>query len=152
MASDLFRLRPKVLGGLIALSLLGLATVPAIAAGMEVKVEMWDKQDGMQGMTLSTDRVKTGTVTFKVTNVSKSEQEHEFLVAKTDLMPDKLSFVQGGARVDESKLPGLKELGDLEPGQSRSMTLNMTPGKYLLFCNEEGHVKAGMWANVTVTP
>jgi uncharacterized cupredoxin-like copper-binding protein len=113
---------------------------------------MWDKADGTQGMTLSTDRVKAGKVTFKVTNVSKSEQEHEFLAAKTDLTPDKLSFVQEGARLDESKLLDLKELGDLEPGQTRSMTLNMTVGKYLLFCNEVGHFKAGMWASVTVTP
>src|SRR4030095_12573835 len=134
MGSNLLRFRPKLLGSLIALSLLALATMQAIAAGMEIEVQMWDKQDGTQGMTLSTDRVKAGKVTFKVTNVSKSEQEHEFLVAKTDLTPDKLSFLQEGARLDESKLPGLKELGDLEPGQTRSMTLNMTAGKYLLFC------------------
>jgi uncharacterized cupredoxin-like copper-binding protein len=32
------------------------------------------------------------------------------------------------------------------------MTLNMTVGRYLLFCNEVGHFKAGMWTSVTVTP
>jgi uncharacterized cupredoxin-like copper-binding protein len=148
MASNLLRFRPKVLGSLTALSLLVLATIPAIAAATEIDVQRWDKADGTQGMTLSTDP----KVTFKVTNVSKSEQEHEFLAAKTDLTPDKLSFVQEGARLDESKLLDLKELGDLEPGQTRSMTLNMTVGKYLLFCNEVGHFKAGMWASVTVTP
>jgi hypothetical protein len=96
MASDLLKFHQKVLGSLAALGLLALATMPAIAAAMEIDVQMWDKPDGTQGMALSADRIKAGKVTFKVTNVSKSEQEHEFLIAKTNLAPDTLSFVQEG--------------------------------------------------------
>jgi uncharacterized cupredoxin-like copper-binding protein len=122
------------------------------AADATVKVEMWDKSDGSQGMDLSTDKVKAGKVTLEVTNVSKNEVEHEFLVARTDLAPDRLPMTQAGARVDESKLTDLKELGDLEPGKSGKLTLDLTPGKYLLFCNEEGHFTAGMYAYLTVEP
>ena len=50
-----------------------------------------------------------------------------------------------GVRVDEDKLKGMKELGDVHPGKSRSNTLTLKAGKYLLFCNEAGHFKAGMY-------
>jgi uncharacterized cupredoxin-like copper-binding protein len=57
-----------------------------------------------------------------------------------------------GARVDEDKLQGLKELGDVHPGKTRSTTLTLKAGKYMLFCNEAGHFKAGMYATFTVGP
>jgi len=143
--------RRSALGGLLVLGLAAAFGAPAIAGTSVITVDMWDKPDGTQGMTLSTDSVSAGKVTFRVTNVSKTDQEHEFLIAKTELAADELPFTQEGARVDESKLPGLQELGDLEPGDSGSLTLSLEPGKYLLFCNEEGHVKAGMVATLTVT-
>lgn len=141
-------------GLLATLLVLGLLGVPAmaVAADTTVKVDMWDKPDGSQGMDLSTAKVKAGKVTFEVANVSKNEEEHEFLLARTDLAPEQLPMTQAGARIDESKLTGLQELGDLEPGQSRKGTFDLTPGKYLLFCNEEGHFAAGMYAYLTVEP
>ena len=141
-------------GILAALLLLGLASLPALpaAADTTVKVAMWDKPDGSQGMDLSTAKVKAGKVTFEVTNVSRNDEEHEFLLARTDLAPDQLPMTQAGARVDESKLADLQELGDLEPGKSRTGTFDLAPGKYLLFCNEEGHFGAGMYAYLTVEP
>jgi uncharacterized cupredoxin-like copper-binding protein len=141
-------------GILAVLLVLGLLSVPALpaAADATVKVDMWDKPDGSQGMDLSVATVPAGKVTFEVANVSKNEEEHEFLIAKTDLAPDQLPMTQAGARVDESKLSGLEELGDLEPGKSGKLTLDLTPGKYLLFCNEEGHFAAGMYAYLTVEP
>ncbi len=111
---------------------------------------MWDKPDGSQGMDLSATKVKAGEVTFEVTNVSKNDEEHEFLIAKTDLAPEQLPITQAGARLQESKLPDLQELGDLEPGENGTLTVDLMPGKYLLFCNEEGHFAAGMYAYLTV--
>jgi uncharacterized cupredoxin-like copper-binding protein len=151
MTSETWTGRRGLLVALLALGLVALPALPA-AADATVKVDMWDKPDGSQGMDLSTDKVKAGKVTFDVTNVSKNEEEHEFLVTKTDLAPDRLPMTQAGARVDESKLQGLEELGDLEPGKSGKLTLDLTPGKYLLFCNEEGHFAAGMYAYLTVEP
>jgi uncharacterized cupredoxin-like copper-binding protein len=141
-------------GILAALLVLGSMSMPAVpaAADTTVKVDMWDKPDGSQGMDLSTTKVTPGKVTFEVTNVSKNDEEHEFLIAKTDQAPEQLPTTQGGVRIDESKLPGLEELGDLEPGESGKLTLDLTPGKYLLFCNEEGHFAAGMFAYLTVEP
>jgi len=138
-----------MLAGLLVPAMLGLSAVPA-AADATIKVDMWDKPDGSQGMDLSATTVKAGEVTFEVTNVSKNDEEHEFLIAKTDLAPEQLPTTQAGARIQESKLPDLQELGDLEPGENGTLTVDLTPGKYLLFCNEEGHFAAGMYAYLTV--
>jgi uncharacterized cupredoxin-like copper-binding protein len=53
--------------------------------------------------------------------------------------------------VDEKKLKGIKELDDLKPGKDGTLTLNLKPGHYVVFCNEPGHFQAGMRAELTVT-
>ena len=137
---------------LLALSLLCSIALPALGAEPTVvNADLWNKPDGSQGVTLSTDHVKTGKVTFKVKNISTNE-DHELLLTKTDLAPSALPMDADGVRVDEDKLKGLKELGDVHPGKSRNTTLTLAPGKYLLFCNEQGHFTAGMYTYLTVTP
>lgn len=136
--------------GMLVLAI-GLLSTPA-AADTKVKVDMWDKPDGSQGMDVSPAKVTAGKVTFEVSNVSKNDEEHEFLIVKTDLAADKLPMKEAGARIDESMLPGIEELGDLEPGDSGTLTVDLVPGTYLLFCNEEGHFGAGMFAYLTVEP
>jgi uncharacterized cupredoxin-like copper-binding protein len=120
------------------------------AGAQQVNAELWDKSDGSQGVTLSTDHVKPGKIVFNVKNIS-TDMDHELLLAKTDT-PDALPMDASGARVDEDKLKGLKELGDVHPGKTRTTTLRLKAGKYTLFCNEAGHFKAGMYTAFTVVP
>ncbi len=137
---------------LLAASLLCTVAIPALAAGPTVvSADLWNKADGSQGVTLSTDHVKPGKVLFKVKNIS-TDEDHELLLIKTDLAPDALPMDKDGVRVEEDKLKDLKELGDVHPGKSRNTTLTLKAGKYLLFCNEAGHFKAGMYATFTVAP
>jgi hypothetical protein len=56
-------------------------------------------------MDLRTDKVKTGKVTSDVTDVSKSDVEHAFLVAETGLAPGQLPMTQAGARSTRASLP-----------------------------------------------
>jgi uncharacterized cupredoxin-like copper-binding protein len=133
-------------GTLLATSLPGPAT-----ADETLKIEVWNKQDGSQGMTLSAAEIKAGKVMFEVTN-SSTDMEHEFLYVKTDLAPDQFPMQDGDIKVDEGKLTGFHEFGDVEPGDTKTWTADLDAGKYLLFCNEEGHFKAGMYATLTVTP
>jgi uncharacterized cupredoxin-like copper-binding protein len=144
--------RRHFLAGLTAIGLLQVFAAPVSAASSTIKVELWDKPDGTQGITLNPDKIKAGKVTFVVTNASKTEQEHEFLVVKTNLTADKLPMTQGGARVDEDKLGHIDEVGDIEPGKTKKGTFTLTAGKYLLFCNEEGHMNAGMVTSFVVEP
>ena len=43
-----------------------------------------------------------------------------------------------------------RETGDLAPGASKTITLNLTPGHYALICNMPGHYLAGQRTDLTV--
>jgi uncharacterized cupredoxin-like copper-binding protein len=124
---------------------------PVNAEPSVVQVAMTNKPDGHQIMILSRNPVHSGPVFFKVKNQSPNSV-HEFLAVRTDLDPTSFPMAEGGTRVDESKLSGIKELGDLEPGKSGHMQMNLSPGRYVLFCNQPGHFMAGMFATLNVTP
>jgi uncharacterized cupredoxin-like copper-binding protein len=120
-----------------------------VADAMVVEeVIMNNKPDGGQVMILSN---KAGTVLFKVMNRS-ANLVHEFLVLRTDLDPGAFPVEDQGNKVDETKMQGIKELGDLEPSKSGQMKMTLKPGTYVLFCNEPGHFKAGMVTKLVVAP
>ncbi len=133
----------------LAAAFVGAISAPVLADAT-VKVELWDKSDGSQGINLSTAEVKAGMVTFEITNSSKSK-EHEFLIIKTDMTFDQFPMKDSGSRVDESKLEGIDEFGDVEEGETKNWTTELTPGRYVLFCNERGHFPAGMRTTFMVT-
>jgi uncharacterized cupredoxin-like copper-binding protein len=125
------------------------ASAPA-SADETVKVALWNKQDGSQGIDLSTDTVKAGKVAFVITNASK-DMEHEFLIVPTDMTFGQFPMKDAGAKVDEGKLKGVDEFGDVEEGETKTWNTELKPGRYVLFCNEEGHFKAGMETILNVT-
>ena len=61
-------------------------------------------------------------------------------------------MTEDGVKVDEAKMKGVKELGDLKPGTSGEMRTILTPGRYVMFCNQPGHFRGGMFAVLVVTP
>ena len=141
--------RSTAFGLLAGMSLAFGAAIAVANTPNDLNVDMWNKQDGSQGITLGTDKVAAGTVNFVVHNSSTSET-HEFLVLKTDLPVDAFADNADGTKIDETKLSGITELGDLKPGESGNLTLALTPGRYVVFCNQEGHFHAGMFAQLTV--
>jgi uncharacterized cupredoxin-like copper-binding protein len=153
--------------------LYGLALAVAIVAPAHadtvVKVSLWDKGGmmdmsksmglgmGMHGkmnmavMGIETDKktVPAGKVTFNVNNASK-EVIHEMLVSLVASEDAVLPFVDNENRVNEEKSGDLGEVSELDPGKSGSLTLDLKPGVYILFCNVPGHYMAGMWTALTV--
>jgi uncharacterized cupredoxin-like copper-binding protein len=123
----------------------------AKAEATTVEVSMINRQDGSQVMMLSKKTIHQGPVLFKVANHS-ANMVHEFLVLRTDLDPHDFPMEDGGAKVDEAKLNGIQEMGDLDPGKSGDMRLTLKPGRYVLFCNQPGHFRAGMVAVLRVAP
>src|SRR5579871_3743394 len=98
--------------------------------------------------------VPAGEVTFRVKNLGT--MEHEMIVLKTDTPFDQLPVADAGDppapvatganKVDEANNVG--ETGDpnLKPGETRTFTVKLAPGKYVLVCNLAGHYQMGMRA------
>jgi uncharacterized cupredoxin-like copper-binding protein len=86
---------------------------------------------------------RAGRVTFHVRNAGRIT--HEFVVLRTNTPAGRLAK---GGRADESGNVG--EVGDLQPGASRTLALSLRPGHYALVCNLPGHYLAGQHADFTV--
>lgn len=90
-----------------------------------------------------------GAVTFVVTNAGTVT--HEFVILKTDIAE--------GALPPSADEPGkaqevghVEEIEDIAAGATATLTVALTPGKYVLICNEPGHYAAGMHASFIVLP
>lgn len=114
-----------------------------------VNVNLWNKGD-KDGITLSTHKVKAGPVEFHVTNTS-TNLEHEFLIAEWNRSIHGLPYNTNKTQVKEGALPQLAGVEDMKPGAKAILRLSLKPGRYVAFCNEPGHYKAGMETQLTVT-
>jgi uncharacterized cupredoxin-like copper-binding protein len=93
-------------------------------------------------------RLESGTYTIHVANDGATD--HELIIAPTKngslpLRPD-------GLTIDEESLES-SEPGSLEPGSPgarRVLKVHLAPGRYVFFCNMEGHFMAGMHHEVVV--
>jgi uncharacterized cupredoxin-like copper-binding protein len=107
---------------------------PASVRTIDVKLgEMWVKPNYTS--------VKAGRVTFAATNTG--QLEHELMIERMPLKMD------APGRPNEEAAQGMIE--DMEPGESGRMTLKLTPGQYVLFCNVAGHYAAGQHIRFNVT-
>jgi uncharacterized cupredoxin-like copper-binding protein len=102
-------------------------------------------------MTAKVTTVHAGLVTFRVRNSGPST--HEFLVDRTAVAADALPLRANAISVDEDSklLHPVGSLGQIRLGATRELTLRLEPGRYVLFCNLEGHYRGGMFVTVEVT-
>jgi uncharacterized cupredoxin-like copper-binding protein len=94
--------------------------------------------------------VPAGTVSFLVRN--QGPTTHEVIVVRTDLAPDKLPLQSDGLTVDEEErgVKFLEEVEGLDIDDRGTMILDLAPGRYVLYCNLEGHYLGGMYEALTV--
>jgi len=129
-----------------------LCTVAAAAAEPPtIAVTLEDTPAGKMAMTLSADTVKGGAVDFDVKNAS-TNLLHEFLVLPWPGAITALPYDAKADQVDENRLTGLQGLEDMKPGLEAKLRLVLPAGKYVVFCNQPGHYKAGMVRGFNVTP
>jgi uncharacterized cupredoxin-like copper-binding protein len=100
-------------------------------------------------MTATPDSVKAGRVTIHASNKSQA-LVHEVIVVRPPPHDAPLPYDESAGRIIEKKIKDLGEVADLPPGKSGSLTLRLTPGNYLLVCNQPNHYKAGMWTKLIV--
>lgn len=121
----------------------------AYAAPTVINVTESGEAGGLMTLALDQSEIHAGSAVFNVKNNAKSE-EHEMVLIRLD-SPDKDLAVDGKShRIDESSLKSLGEVADLKPGASGTLTADLKPGTYMLFCNIEGHYESGMHARLTV--
>lgn len=105
---------------------------------------------GMMSIRADASTVKAGNVTFDVTNWSRSIV-HEMLVIAVDGPDAALPYDYSKQQVIEDQVKMLGETDELQPNASKTLTLDLPAGNYLLICNVPGHYGSGMQTSFTVT-
>lgn len=135
---------------LVAIGCGGGSTASAPDAGGVAADFNIDVTEADYSLKLSQDTVGAGTIQFRATNASG--HLHELVLFKTDLSVDDLPKTDDGDVDEEGE--GIEhvdsEIEDLGEGETRSMTVTLTPGRYLAACNLPGHFMKGMVAPLTV--
>ncbi len=96
----------------------------------------------------SISHVSAGDVSLRISN--QGPDEHELIVA-----PDRqagLPIRSDGATVDEEAIQR-SEAGSItpqQPGGAEYLRLHLARGRYVLFCNMEGHYMGGMHTELVV--
>ena len=96
----------------------------------------------------SSPTAPAGVVTLSVSNIGPTT--HEFVVVRTNLPDGELPIGADGLSVDEDRLDDVEEIEGIEDGSTEQVTVQLKPGRYVFFCNFEGHYLAGMHAAVRV--
>jgi len=99
---------------------------------------------------LSSATAPAGSIDFIVHNSGKIP--HEFVVFQTSVPDNKLPL-KGDNMDEEGK--GVKHIAEigadqLKSGATKTLNVNLTPGRYVLVCNIPGHFKAGMKTDFSV--
>lgn len=88
--------------------------------------------------------ISAGKVKFSVKNAGSDE--HELVVLRTNTAASKLK-VSGGRARTSGEVAAIK---DIAGGRSKSRTVTLKKGHYVLICNLPGHYQQGMRADLTV--
>lgn len=104
------------------------------------------------GIEISAAKHVAGSVAFNLAN--EGSIPHEFLVVRSDRpAADLLELVSPETnRLDEALLDVIGEQPEWEPGAPGAVTLDLSPGTYVVMCNIAGHFKNGMYADLEIVP
>jgi uncharacterized cupredoxin-like copper-binding protein len=126
--------------------------------GMLVAVEVLGKESETEAAggetTAETHTTETGPTTARTVQVS--EVEYKIRLPETTLKAGKYTFeVKNEGKVPHDfvvKGSGVDEAtAVLDPGKSESLTVELRPGSYEIYCSIPGHKQLGMDQKVTVS-
>jgi uncharacterized cupredoxin-like copper-binding protein len=140
-----------VLTSIVVFSMLSPVLDAATTQVVAIMLQDASVDPSISGMVMKIDatKVKAGHVTLEAVNQSKS-LVHEVLVVRALPQGKELPYDTKKDMVVETRVHSLGEIPELKPGAHGKLTLNLKPGKYLLFCNQPGHYKAGMSTTLVV--
>ena len=115
-------------------------SVPATSHGV-VPAHLVKVGEGEMFLHASATQV-AGKVTFHVFN--NGGMHHEFVIVSGD--PTGTKGDEPGRVSERHHIGGAEgpEIGDISPGQTKSLTVRLAPGTYTAMCNLPGHYMAGM--------
>lgn len=116
--------------------------------GMAMPGAMMDM--ATMGITVDTSEFPAGEITFSVVNESQ-EFYHNVAISPFADVSKGLPYLIDMMMVDEMAAGSTARVKELKPHTSGSVTVNMPPGIYVLYCNIAGHYAMGMWTVITVT-
>ncbi|MEP7060176.1 MAG: cupredoxin domain-containing protein [Actinomycetota bacterium] len=115
-------------------------------SGVPVTVAEWS-------VTPPVSTLPSGKTTFTVTN--SGTITHEFVVLSTDTAAADIaikSFEGEPDRINEDTAgTNVGETGDMQPGTTKTLKINLAPGHYVFFCNLPGHYGQGMHVDFTIS-
>lgn len=95
----------------------------------------------------------SGKNTFVVHNTA-TDQQHEFVIFKTDLSWDQMPTNSDGSVIEDGQgVTHIDEIGGIDAGDTKQLTVDLQPGKYIAICNltdPSSHFQAGMHYAFTV--
>lgn len=130
------------------------SSAPQAANGTPVAVALGETDVSHMFMKLDTTTTPAGPVSFTVTN--QGVKKHEFVVLATDTPASDFaiaSFEGEKDRMNEDAegVKNVGETGDMDPGSTMTLTLDLAAGHYALVCNLPGHYRMGMFSDFVVT-
>jgi len=108
-----------------------------------------DDPGAPMGFTITQHVIPHGKVKFIATNTS-TFMEHEMLVLPIKDVTKPLPYKTDIERLDEDAAGSLGEIEETAPGMTGELTLDMSPGIYMLVCNIANHYAMGMWTLIVV--
>ena len=129
---------------LLSLVVVALAVGVPLAVAMQAKtsVKVTEKEFKVTPVPV---KAPAGLVSFKVKNTGALK--HQFIVLKSKVAASKLP-VKNSKAVLVGTVKG--KLAGVAPGQTKTLTVKLPAGKYILLCNLPAHYKAGQRAAFTV--
>jgi uncharacterized cupredoxin-like copper-binding protein len=127
------------------------ATTPAAPSNI-ITASLGETDPMHMFIKLSGTTATAGKVTFVVTN--DGTKTHEFVVLQSETPAANFpigSFEGESNRIDEDAAgTNVGETGDMKPGETKALVIDMTAGHYALVCNLVGHYAMGMHQDFTV--
>ncbi|BCG04643.1 hypothetical protein PPGU19_092110 (plasmid) [Paraburkholderia sp. PGU19] len=126
---------------------------PTVAIASEpapVTVKLSDGHDGKMSLTIKPAEVQAGPVEFRIVNQSHA-LKHEFMILPWSGSDSTIPYDPKTAQIEEGKLNGLQGVEDLDPRATVVARFTLKQGHYIVFCNEPGHFRHAMSADLVVS-
>jgi uncharacterized cupredoxin-like copper-binding protein len=133
-----------ILAAVLAAALAGCGGARRSSAPAGRRVDVSERDFHIEAPT----HLPAGRLVIRVHNEGPDQHELIVVPGAGSALPIRVDGVTVDEEAVEASEPGSLPPG--EPGSTRLLAVDLKPGRYVFFCNMEGHFMGGMHAEVTV--